>query len=78
MKIPILLTPGPVPLSKEVKEQLSRDMTHHRSAEITQSLSQIQSYLKQIFKTKEHVYILNASGTGAMEASLTQYSISKG
>lgn len=68
---PILLTPGPVPLSLEVKTQLSRDMTHHRSKEIKQSLERLQIHLKQIFHTKEHVYIINSTGTGAMEASIT-------
>ncbi len=67
----ILLTPGPVPLSKSVKEQLGRDMIHHRSNEIKEALFEIQSCLQQIFKTKEHVYILHSTGTGAMEAALT-------
>ena len=68
---PILLTPGPVPLSSSVKAQLGRDMTHHRSKEICTALAQIQSHLQKIFQTQEPVYILNSTGTGAMEASLT-------
>ena len=67
----ILLSPGPVTLSLAVREQLGRSMTHHRSTEIKQALARLQSSLQQVFKTKEHVYILNSSGTGAMEASLT-------
>ena len=67
----ILLTPGPVPISEDVKKELSRDMVHHRSGEIKEALTEIQPYLQQIFKTKEHVYILHSTGTGAMEASLT-------
>ena len=70
-KNPILLTPGPVPLSSSVKAQLGRDMTHHRSKEISKALVQIQSHLQKIFQTQEPVYILNSTGTGAMEASLT-------
>jgi len=68
---PILLSPGPVPLSSAVKEQLGLDMTHHRSLEISEDLQQVFIYLKKIFQTKEDVYLLNASGTGAMEAALT-------
>ena len=67
----ILLTPGPVPLSEDVKEQLARDMVHHRSHEIKEALFDIQSSLKQVFQTKEHVYILHSTGTGGMEAALT-------
>ncbi|MDE0151027.1 MAG: alanine--glyoxylate aminotransferase family protein [Bdellovibrionales bacterium] len=67
----ILLSPGPVALSPAVREQLGRHMTHHRSKEIKQALSRLQSSFQKIFKTKEHIYILNSSGTGAMEAALT-------
>ena len=70
-KNPILLTPGPVPLSSSVKAQLGRDMTHHRSKEICTALAQTHSHLQKIFQTQEPVYILNSTGTGAMEASLT-------
>ena len=67
----ILLSPGPVTLSPAVREQLGRSMTHHRSKEIKQALNLLQSSLQKVFKTKEHVYIFNSSGTGAMEAALT-------
>ncbi len=67
----ILLTPGPVPMSNAVKTQLGRDMTHHRSKEIIKTLARVQTQLKNIFQTQESVYILNSTGTGAMEASLT-------
>ena len=67
----ILLSPGPVALSPAVREQLGRSMTHHRSMEIKQALARLQSSFQKIFKTKEHIYMLNSSGTGAMEAALT-------
>ena len=67
----ILLSPGPVALSPAVREQLRRSMTHHRSIEIKQILARLQSSLQKVFKTKEHIYILNSSGTGAMEAAIT-------
>ena len=67
----ILLSPGPVALSPAVKEQLGRSMTHHRSMEIKEALTRLQSSLQKVFKTKEHIYMLNSSGTGAMEAAIT-------
>ena len=67
----LLLTPGPVLLPSPVKKSLSQDMWHHRSEKFTQTLNQVQLHLKEIFQTKEEVLILNSTGTGAMEALLS-------
>ena len=77
MKNPILLTPGPVPLFPEVRDELSRPMNHHRSEEIQHTLKKLGEKLGQVFHTKEPVYLINSTGTGAMEASLTN-TLSKG
>ena len=70
-KDPLLLTPGPVLLSPQVKRALSQPMWHHRSSEFKKTLNQISSDLKTIFQTKEPVVILNSTGTGAMEAAIS-------
>ena len=70
-KVPLLFTPGPVILSSKVKKSLSQDMWHHRSKEFKNILKQISSDLKEIFQTKQPVLILNSSGTGAMEAAVS-------
>ena len=70
-KDPLLLTPGPVLLSSPVKKALSQAMWHHRSLEFKQTLKQVSSDLQEIFQTKQPVLILNSTGTGAMEAALS-------
>ena len=68
---PLLLTPGPVVLSPPIQKSLSQAMWHHRSDSFKKTLKEISSQLKEIFQTKEEVLILTSTGTGAMEASLS-------
>jgi len=59
-----LFTPGPVepyPLSRI-------DLFHHRTSDFRKLLSSVEEKLKLVFGTKEPVFILTSSGTGAMEA----------
>lgn len=70
-KKPLLLTPGPVLLSPAVQTALSLPMDHHRSRSFKKTLKQVSSDLKWIFRTKEPVLILHSTGTGAMEAALS-------
>lgn len=67
---PLLLTPGPVPAPTSLLKKLSEPMIHHRSSEFVNILKQTKSLLKKMFQTKQEVFILNASGTGAMSAAL--------
>ena len=68
---PLLLTPGPVLLSPFITATLSKPMWHHRSSEFKKTLTQVCSHLKEIFQTEEPVLILTSTGTGAMEAALS-------
>lgn len=65
-----VLAPGPVNLHPAVREALSLPMIHHRTPEFDQILRQALQQLKEVFHTKEHVYILTATGSGGMEAML--------
>jgi aspartate aminotransferase-like enzyme len=47
---------------------MSRQMVNHRGKEFGELLVNITNRLKEFFQTKGDVYILTASGTGAMEA----------
>lgn len=66
-----LLTPGPVPLPPFVLEALGRPMLHHRTPEFDRVLQKVLSQLPLLFGTKEPVMMLTATGSGAMEAALT-------
>ena len=68
---PLLLTPGPVILHPEIQKSLSNNMWHHRSSYFENILKQVSKDLKDIFQTQEEVLILTSTGTGAMEAALS-------
>lgn len=70
MKRNLLLTPGPTQLPPEVYEALARPIIHHRTPQFQEELKKAAEGLKYIFQTKHDVFILAASGTGAMEAAV--------
>jgi aspartate aminotransferase-like enzyme len=65
-----LLTPGPTPLPPEVCEALSKPIIHHRTPQFQVVLKEVTEGLKHVFQTKNDVFILASSGTGAMEAAV--------
>jgi aspartate aminotransferase-like enzyme len=65
-----LLTPGPTPLPPEVCEAMSRPIIHHRTPQFQAILKEATDGLKYVFQTKNDVFILASSGTGAMEAAV--------
>jgi aspartate aminotransferase-like enzyme len=70
MQKPRLMTPGPAPVPEDVLLELARPVIHHRSAEAKQVITDVLADLKEVFRTKNDVMILTASGTGAMEAAV--------
>jgi aspartate aminotransferase-like enzyme len=69
MRKPRLMTPGPAMVPEDVLLELARPVIHHRSAEAKQVITEVVAGLKEVFRTKNDVMILTASGTGAMEAA---------
>ncbi|MDO8661955.1 MAG: alanine--glyoxylate aminotransferase family protein [Candidatus Omnitrophota bacterium] len=65
-----LLTPGPTPLPPQVMEAMSRPIIHHRTPQFQAILKEATEGLKYAFQTKNDVFILSSSGTGAMEAAV--------
>mgnify|MGYP001409786247 CR=1 FL=1 len=70
MKKSYLATPGPSPVPQEVRLALAQEIIHHRTKEFQNYLAQAAADLKKIFRTEADVFIMAASGTGAMEASV--------
>ena len=66
----LIMTPGPVALSPSVRSALSEQMIHHRTPEFEKILSRCLQNLKKVFQTEQDVIIINASGSGAMEAAV--------
>ncbi len=65
-----LLTPGPTPLPPQVLEAMGRPIIHHRTPQFQAILKEVTEGLKYVYQTKNDVFILASSGTGAMEASV--------
>jgi aspartate aminotransferase-like enzyme len=66
-----LLTPGPTPLyPKALHAMLEADM-HHRTEDFRSVFRSVLADLKELMGTSSDVLILVASGTGAMEASVS-------
>ena len=77
MEKKVLLTPGPTNIPENLLEILGTDIVHHRKVDFHNTMKELNENLKKIFKTKENVYVLTSSGTGAMEAAVVNY-FSKG
>src|SRR5256885_13130495 len=65
-----LRIPGPTPCPPETLNELSRQMINHRGPEFAAIQDRIMQRLKTFFRTENEVYVLSASGTGAMEAAV--------
>ncbi|MCX5703297.1 MAG: alanine--glyoxylate aminotransferase family protein [Candidatus Omnitrophica bacterium] len=65
-----LLTPGPTPLPPQICEAMARPIIHHRTPQFQAVLKKAAEGLKYVFQTKNDVFILASSGTGAMEAAV--------
>ncbi|MBI5894354.1 MAG: alanine--glyoxylate aminotransferase family protein, partial [Deltaproteobacteria bacterium] len=71
MKKRFLLAPGPTPVPAEINLAMAQPMIHHRTPQFSAIFGEVKEDLKYLFQTKQDVLILAASGTGAMEGSIT-------
>jgi aspartate aminotransferase-like enzyme len=68
---PRLLTPGPTPVPEETLLELAKPVTYHRSAQFRQMFGEVVQDLKYVYCTNNSVLVLTASGTGGMEAAIS-------
>ena len=66
----LLQIPGPSNVPDRILRAMDFPTIDHRSEEFFELAKQCLSGIKDIFKTKSHVIIYPASGTGAWEAAL--------
>jgi len=71
MKKKTLLTPGPTPVPERALTRMAMPAMHHRHSEFKKVLGEVREGLKYIFQTQSEVIIFASSGTGAMEAAVT-------
>ena len=65
-----LRTPGPTPIPDDIVSEMSLPMINHRGPEFRELIEATTAGLKQVFMTSDDLYILTASGTGALEAAV--------
>jgi serine---pyruvate transaminase len=66
-----LFTPGPTPVPEETLLELARPVTYHRTAEQKKILGEVLEDMKYVYQTKNDVICLTSSGTGGMEAAVS-------
>ena len=66
-----LFTPGPTPLHPAVQEALARPILHHRTDEFRAVMKDSRVGLQRFLKTTGEVIVLACSGSGGMEAALS-------
>ncbi len=66
-----LFTPGPTPIPEQVIIKMNQKIIHHRTPEFKKLFHRIEKKLRHIFQTDSNVLILTCSGSGAMEAAVS-------
>lgn len=66
-----LFTPGPTPLLPEAMAALAQSEVHHRTAGFQAVYQQVLQDLRYFFGTRNDVLLFTSSGTGAMEAAVS-------
>ena len=65
-----LRIPGPTPCPDEVLKAVGRQMMNHRGSEFGEITNKVTAGLKEIFQTKNDLFLLTGSGTGGLEAAI--------
>jgi aspartate aminotransferase-like enzyme len=66
-----LFTPGPTPLLPSAQMAMASYGAHHRTAEFRTLFARVLADLKEFIGTQNDVLVLSSSGTGFMEASVS-------
>ncbi len=68
-----LRIPGPTPCPPEVLQAMTKQMIDHRGSEFIEILNGVTDKLKQVFMTRNDLFVLTGSGTGGMEAAVVNF-----
>ncbi len=66
-----LLAPGPTPVPESVLLAMAQPIFHHRTPQFEALFADTAKSLQGLFKTTQDVLMLASSGSGAMEAAIT-------
>ncbi|MCL6638590.1 MAG: alanine--glyoxylate aminotransferase family protein, partial [Firmicutes bacterium] len=65
-----LMIPGPTPVPPAVVQAMSRPVGGHRTDEFAQLHKRIVEKLQKVFQTKNDIFVVTHSGTGALETAV--------
>lgn len=65
-----LLSPGPTPVPDRALSAAAEPIIHHRTPEFSALFMEVTEGIQHVFGTKEDVYVLTSSGSGAMETAV--------
>jgi hypothetical protein len=71
MQKSLLFIPGPVACSEPVLAAMAKPLINHRGPEYARLLHSIADRMQSIFATKGDVLLMGSSGTGSLEAAVT-------
>jgi aspartate aminotransferase-like enzyme len=66
-----LFTPGPTPLLPAAQTAMAAFTAHHRTADFRNLFQRVLADMKEFIGTQNDVLVLSCSGTGAMEAAVS-------
>ena len=65
------MAPGPVAVDPHVMLAMAEPIIHHRSPQFSAILTRVREDLKYVYQTRNDILIFASSGTGGMEASVS-------
>jgi len=71
MQKSLLFIPGPVAVPEPVLDAMAKPLINHRGPEYARLLHSIADRMRSIFATKGDVLLMGSSGTGSLEAAVT-------
>lgn len=67
----LLMLPGPVNVAPNVLKAMNENIVNHRGDRFGEIYTEVCAKMSKVFKTENQSYIFTASGTGAMEAAIS-------
>ena len=70
MRKKYIMAPGPTEVPAEVLVEAAKPVIHHRTPQYRKILTEVVDGMKYVLGTENNVFVIGASGTGAMEMSV--------
>lgn len=70
-----IMAPGPTEIPPSVLAAAAKPILHHRTSEFRAIFSDVTEKLKYVFQTSQPILTLAASGTGGLEAAITNLTL---